>query len=168
MRHATVCCSLLVLALVTGVALGTVQAPAEVVTTRHASGRVHSESRFRNGLLDGTSRGWYASGARAYERSFVAGREHGTHRGWYESGAPHFVLHYSNGLSEGEQRRWYPSGQLRTVFHHHAGHEVGQQQLWNPDGSIHSNYVLRDGKRYGLLGAMGCTGKDRTSDGATP
>jgi antitoxin component YwqK of YwqJK toxin-antitoxin module len=67
--------------------------------------------------------------------------------------------HYRDGSSEGVQQVWYPSGQIFTSFHHHAGHEIGQQQMWNADGSIRSNYVIRDGRRYGLLGSMGCTGK---------
>src|SRR5439155_11394424 len=46
-----------------------------------------------------------------------------------------------------------------TSFHHHEGHELGQQQMWNPDGTIRSNYVIKDGRRYGLVGAMGCSGK---------
>ena len=145
MRRATICCSSLTIVLGVGAALGYRAVPADVVITRYPSGRPETERRYRNGVLDGTS------------------------RGWYESGAPRFVLHYSRGLSDGEQRRWYPSGRLRLLFHHRAGYEVGQQQLWNPDGSIRSNYVIRGGKRYGLLGATGCTGKDRRSDdGATP
>ena len=127
-----------------GAAPVALRAPAEVVVVRYPSGRVQSETRYRNGALDGTS------------------------RGWYENGAPRFVLHYANGLSDGEQRRWYPNGQPLTVLHHRAGHEVGWQRMWSRDGAIRSNYVIRGGKRYGLLGAMGCTGKKRPAEGATP
>src|SRR5438105_15958924 len=69
------------------------------------------------------------------------------------------VYHYHAGLSEATQRQWYPNGQPWTSFHHHEGHELGQQQMWNPDGTIRSNYVIKDGRRYGLVGAMGCSGK---------
>jgi antitoxin component YwqK of YwqJK toxin-antitoxin module len=87
----------------------------------------------------------------------------GEHRGWYENGAVKFVYHYTRGVSEGVQRQWFPSGQPFTAFHHHAGHEVGQQEMWNADGTLRSNYVIRDGRRYGLLGAVGCTGQEKAS-----
>lgn len=111
----------------------------EIVVERYASGHVRRISEYRDGKLDGVV------------------------RGWYESGAPMLRYHYRNGESEGLQQVWYPSGQIFTSFHHLAGHEIGQQQMWNADGSIRSNYVIRDGRRYGLLGAMGCTGKRDSS-----
>jgi antitoxin component YwqK of YwqJK toxin-antitoxin module len=106
------------------------------VVERWPSGRVRRESTYVDDVLDGPS------------------------RGWYEDGAPQFAYVYRHGLSEGEQRQWYPSGQIFTWFHDHLGHEVGRQRMWNPDGTIRSNYVIKDGKRFGLVGALGCTGKE--------
>jgi antitoxin component YwqK of YwqJK toxin-antitoxin module len=102
----------------------------------------------------------WPSGAVRRETAYVGEVLDGRSRGWYENGAAKFEYNYRRGVSEGEQREWYPSGQLFTLFHHDAGHEVGQQQMWNGDGTIRSNYVIKDGKRFGLLGAMGCTGKE--------
>jgi antitoxin component YwqK of YwqJK toxin-antitoxin module len=107
-----------------------------IVVERYANGQIKREATYRGEKLDGAVRGWYENGARKFE------------------------LHYRNDLSEGEQREWYPTGQLYTAFTHQAGHETGQQRMWNADGTIRSNYVIKDGKRYGLLGAMGCTGKE--------
>ena len=106
-----------------------------VVVDRWPNGTVRRETTYIGDVLDGPS------------------------RGWYENGAPQFDYAYRDGVSEGEQRQWYPSGQTYTLFHHRAGHEVGQQQMWNPDGTIRSNYVIKGGKRFGLIGALGCTGK---------
>ena len=106
------------------------------VVERWPNGRIRRESTYVGEVLDGPS------------------------RGWYESGAQQFAYFYRRGISEGEQRQWYPSGRIFTSFNHQAGHEVGQQRMWNPDGTIRSNYVIRDGKRFGLIGALGCTGKD--------
>ena len=94
------------------------------------------------------------------ESTFAGNALDGVSRGWYEDGAPQFVYFYRRGLSEGEQRQWYRTGQIYTAFTHRAGHEAGQQRMWNPDGTIRSNYVIKDGKRFGLIGALGCTGKD--------
>ena len=168
MRRAITMWSSLALLLGPGASSGPLGAPEVVVRQRYPNGALQTEHRYRNGVLDGTSRGWYESGVLAYERSYRDGREHGTHRAWYENGTRRSVLHYEDGLSEGEQRRWYRNGRLYTLFDHHASHELGQQQMWNADGSIRSNYVIRHGTRYGLLGAMGCKGTNRTPDGAEP
>jgi protein SCO1/2 len=109
--------------------------PPRVEAERYSNGRVRRIAEYRDGQLDGTV------------------------RQWYESGTVMSVLRYRRGLSEGEQRQWYESGQPYTTFHHHEGHEVGEQQMWNADGTVRSHYVIRDGRRYGLLGAMGCTGQ---------
>ena len=111
-------------------------APHRFVIERWENGGIKRETAYRGDVLDGPS------------------------RGWYENGAPRFVYAYRDGVSEGVQRQWYPSGQLYTSFNHRAGHEVGPQRMWNPDGSIRSNYFIKDGRRFGLLGALGCTGKD--------
>jgi antitoxin component YwqK of YwqJK toxin-antitoxin module len=119
--------------------LGGTSSPKRVVVDRWENGRVRRETTYRGELLDGPS------------------------RGWYENGARQFVYHYRNGVSEGSQEQWYPTGQPYTAFRHHAGHEAGQQRMWNADGTIRSNYVIRDGRRFGLLGAMGCSGKEKGS-----
>jgi hypothetical protein len=41
---------------------------------------------------------------------------------------------------------------------------VGQQRMWWPDGTLRANYVVRDGRRYGLLGAKGCVSVDSTTE----
>ena len=116
---------------------GTARTPDHrVVVERWDNRRIRRETTYSGNVLDGVSRGWYEDGALKFEYS------------------------YRNGVSEGEQRQWFPSGQIFTLFNHRAGHEVGQQRMWNADGSIRSNYVIKDGKRFGLIGAMGCTGKD--------
>jgi hypothetical protein len=130
------------LAVSTGARPAMIDASARVVVEQYPNGQTRRISHYRGDKLDGESRGWFASGARQ------------------------FVYVYRSGLSEGEQRQWFPTGQIFTLFHHRAGHEDGQQQMWNADGTIRSNYVIKDGRRFGLLGAMGCTGKDSVAAAA--
>ena len=103
---------------------------------------------------------YWPNGIRRRESTYLGNVLDGPSRGWYESGAPQFAYFYRSDLSEGEQRQWYASGKNYTWFNHRAGHEIGQQRMWNADGSIRSNYVIKDGKRFGLIGAVGCTGKE--------
>jgi len=103
---------------------------------------------------------YWPNGTPRRESTYLGDVLDGPSRGWYESGSPQFAYIYRSGVSEGEQRQWYPSGVNYTWFNHRAGHEIGQQRMWNADGSIRSNYVIKDGKRFGLIGALGCTGKE--------
>ena len=45
--------------------------------------------------------------------------------------------------------------------HYAPGHEAGSQRMWYADGTLRANYVARDGRRYGLMGAKGCVTEDR-------
>jgi len=106
--------------------------------------------------------GYWPSGAVAYERHYVNDREHGTEIGRWEDGSMRFVYHYRHGVMEGVAREWLRGGQLYRENHYERGQEAGQQRMWWPDGTLRSNYVVRDGRRYGLLGAKGCVASDST------
>jgi antitoxin component YwqK of YwqJK toxin-antitoxin module len=41
-------------------------------------------------------------------------------------------------------------------MNYEAGIEVGQQRQWYDDGSVRSNYVMKNGRRFGLLGTKNC------------
>ena len=111
----------------------------------------------------------HANGVRAERREYRRGLEHGVHRGWHENGAPRFVFHYINGIAEGVQEEWYFDGRRYTRFEYVAGHEEGRQQMWTDAGVLRANYVVEEGRRYGLMGTSGCKGtthEDRVSDRA--
>ncbi len=36
------------------------------------------------------------------------------------------------------------------------GHESGLQQLWQSDGALYANYIVREGRKYGLTGTKEC------------
>lgn len=120
------------------------------------------ESPYRNGKRDGVERAWYANGQLMYERRFSNGEESGEHLGWYSDGTRHFVYEFARGVLEGEAREWFPNGAAYRVFHYRAGHEEGAQEMWYPNGKRRANYVVHDGRRYGLPGSKGCTGSDST------
>jgi antitoxin component YwqK of YwqJK toxin-antitoxin module len=126
----------LVLAAGAGWVLGAPRDGPRVVTERYASGELSRRAEYQNGKLDGITRGWYQNGRLMYE------------------------YHYRRGLGEGLQRQWNRDGTLLLRLNQHQGHEAGLQQMWNLDGSVRSSYVIRNGKRYGLLGARGCTGRN--------
>jgi antitoxin component YwqK of YwqJK toxin-antitoxin module len=129
----------LLLAAGAGWLLGAPRAGPRVTVDRYVTGQLSRRAEYRNGKLDGVTRGWYQDGTVMYE------------------------YHYRQGLGEGLQQQWSRDGTLLLRLNQQHGHEVGLQQMWNSDGSVRSSYVIKDGKRYGLLGARGCTGRNATS-----
>ena len=39
---------------------------------------------------------------------------------------------------------------------YYKGYESGGQKVWYPNGLIKSNYIMKNGRRYGLLGTKNC------------
>ena len=100
----------------------------------------------------------YADGALREVRSYRAGREVGVHRGYWPSGAPRFEYEYRDGLMHGRAREWHEGGGQYREARYVRGHEEGAQRMWSADGSLRASYVVRDGRRFGFIGAVGCTG----------
>ena len=42
-------------------------------------------------------------------------------------------------------------------FNYKMGREFGSQKVWYLDGKIKSNYIIKNNRRYGLLGTKNCT-----------
>ena len=61
-----------------------------------------------------------------------------------------------NGQPQQRGSEWYENGQPATTRHFQHGHEEGAQQSWTANGTLFSNYVVKDGRRYGLWGSKPC------------
>jgi len=129
------------------------------VLEHFANGELKRDATYHDGKLQGLTRGWHDNGRLDYARTYSAGLEEGTHEGWYENGSRRFEYHFSKGLSEGISKQWYRNGKPYTLFHFANGQETGQQQMWDTEGKLRANFVIRDGRRYGLPGSAGCRGE---------
>lgn len=125
----------------------------------YADGALKRSEAWVDGRRHGSSVSWYGNGQMNELRVYVDGRKEGQHMGWYADGTLHFDYDFRLGLHEGNALEWYPSGILYRDFNYAAGQESGPQRMWNVDGSLRANYVVRDGRRFGLIGAKGCTGE---------
>ncbi len=112
---------------------------------------------FLNGLQEGICKKWYPGKQPAEERLFIAGKKEGIHKGWWPNGQPKFWFEISNDVYTGDFKEWNNNGILIKQAHYKNGQEDGRQQLFFDDGTIKSNYVIRNGRRYGLLGTKNCT-----------
>jgi hypothetical protein len=142
-----------------------VAVPATVVE-RYESGAPKRTEDWVDGRRDGASVSWYENGQMNEARSYRDGRKEGRHRGWYADGTRRFDYVFELGRLRGQALEWYPSGTLYRDFTYDAGHESGRQQMWNVDGTLRANYVVVEGRRFGLLGSKGCTGELVDASGA--
>lgn len=111
---------------------------------------------YLNGMLEGVQKQWYPNGVLAEERLYVSNKKEGQHKGWWENGKPKYCYQFYNDEYQGEVQEWYFSGQLFKRFHYEKGQEEGSERLWFEDGSVRANYVIKKGKKYGLIGIKLC------------
>jgi len=123
----------------------------------HTDGSVKQNTPYINGRRHGTDRAWYVDGTPMEERPYAAGKKEGLHRGWWPDGTLKFVYHFEHGLQEGVAREWFADGTPFRVFHFENGKEQGSQKMWYEDGTLRANYVVIDGRRYGLIGSKPCS-----------
>lgn len=109
-----------------------------------------------NGVEEGFQKRWYPNRQPAALRFYINGKKEGTHQTWWEDGKPKMSFTAYHNEYEGEFREWYASGLPAKDFHYVNGQEEGSEKLWWSDGKIRANYVIRDGKKYGLLGLKIC------------
>lgn len=111
---------------------------------------------FRKGLRHGEAQAWHPSGRLAYRRLFRYGQREGIHKGYWPSGQLQFEYRYVNDLFEGEQVGYYKTGQRAELRHYRKGQEEGVQKTWDAEGRLTSNYTVKEGRRYGLVGRFDC------------
>jgi antitoxin component YwqK of YwqJK toxin-antitoxin module len=109
-----------------------------------------------NGVEEGFQRKWYPNKQLAEERFYINGKKEGVHKKWWEDGKQAMLFTAYNNEYDGEFKEWYYTGQIAKDFHYVKGYEEGSEKLWWADGSIRANYVIRNGKKYGLLGLKTC------------
>jgi antitoxin component YwqK of YwqJK toxin-antitoxin module len=111
---------------------------------------------YLNGKENGPSRYYHPNGKLKAVRYARNGWKEGAHMGWYEDGQKQFEYHFKNDMFEGNQKEWLPSGSLYSDLNYEEGMESGSQRVWYPNGKIKTNYVIKNNRRYGLLGTKNC------------
>jgi antitoxin component YwqK of YwqJK toxin-antitoxin module len=84
------------------------------------------------------------------------GAKNGKQVSFWENGNKRFEFIAVNDAYEGELKEWSENGQLIHLAHYRNGQEEGEQKLWYDNGKIKANYVINNGRRYGLLGTKNC------------
>jgi antitoxin component YwqK of YwqJK toxin-antitoxin module len=113
------------------------------------------------GYVTGVVRGKAPDGTLRREGAFKKSMPVGLHRTWWPDGKKQSENNYLEGIPEGESRTWYANGNPYEVHRYKRGQEYGAQQVWFEDKRLKANYEIRNGRRYGNFGAMGCIGGDK-------
>lgn len=117
---------------------------------------------YLKGMLEGEQKQWYPNGILGEKRLYISNKKEGLHKGWWENGKPKYSYQFYNDEFHGEVLEWYFTGQLFKKFHYHIGHEEGSERLWYENGNIRANYVVKKGKKYGLIGIKLCRNPNET------
>ncbi len=132
------------------------QHPVTAVIVEHfANGRLARSSAFENGLQHGITRTWYADGSVESERTYQHGEKNGVHYGWWQNGNKQYEYHFANGAYDGFFKEWYENGKPLHVFQYSMGREISAIG-WRDNGKTYINFVMRNGRKYGLTNARLC------------
>lgn len=113
-------------------------------------------SHYTNGLEDGEWKKFYPGNKLREQRFFDHGMKVGVMRSWWENGQLQMLYHFAQDEYEGSCSEWNPQGVLVRELNYHRGHEEGSQRQWYDNGTVRSNYVVKNGRRFGLLGTKNC------------
>lgn len=111
---------------------------------------------YSDGREDGEWRKFFSDGRLQEQRYFVSGIKIGTLRRWWSNGKKMLDYNFKNGEYEGTCREWNEDGALLKEMNYSEGYETGAQKMFYDNGKIRSNYVVIDGRRFGLLGTKNC------------
>ena len=132
---------------------------------KYPNSQLKRKLEFFEGKQDGLSLGWYPDGAKQYHRTFQTGEKDGEHEGWWPNGQMKFKYTFSKGIYIDELKEWHSNGQLYKFMHYDLSGKEKDLKMWDETGKIMANYVVRDGRRYGLIGKKSCyTVKDPNND----
>jgi antitoxin component YwqK of YwqJK toxin-antitoxin module len=111
---------------------------------------------YNAGREHGIWKEFFANGLLKEKREFRDGLKTGEFLAWWENGKQRLAYNFINDEYEGTCREWNPDGLLVKEMNYKRGHEEGPQQWWYDNGKIKANYVIADGRRFGLLGTKNC------------
>lgn len=115
-----------------------------------------SVQSYFNGVEEGIQKKWYPNGQISEQRFYINGKKEGIQEGWWPNGRQKFYFTTYNNEYTGEFREWLDNGLLIKCFHYENGYEKGSQRLWWNDGTVRANYIIKNGRKYGLLGLKTC------------
>lgn len=117
-----------------------------IMVENHPRGSRKLEIEVRNGLLDGSSKGWYSNGQIEIDETFAADFSEGPRTRWYSNGVKRSVAHIRHGQLEGSYTEWHDNAQKAVVMTMEKGKPHGSVEAWHRSGALKSRSTLDHGK----------------------
>lgn len=108
--------------------------------------QLKSKSRIEEGVLNGISEGWHASGVKQVEEHFVDGASHGKRTQWYSSGEKQSEEDIVAGELNGVVKKWHENGQMAEEMTLVNGKPDGIARSWDEDGNLVAEVELKMGE----------------------
>lgn len=108
------------------------------------------------GKEDGVWKKFFDNGKLSEQRFYKNGIKTSRLTRWWPNGTTMLTYTFENGEYEGTCREWNAFGGLIKEMNYSKGHEAGTQKMFYDNGKVRSNYVVIDGRRFGLLGTKNC------------
>lgn len=113
-------------------------------------------TKYLFGTEHGEWKKYYPNKRLKEKRFFTNGTKTGEYIAWWENGKKQLDYFFVADEYEGTCKEWNKEGFLNKIMNYKKGHEEGHQQWWYDNGRIKANYVIKDGRRFGLLGTKNC------------
>lgn len=104
---------------------------------------------FKNGLKEGESRSYSDLGKLTAIGRFHEGLRDGLQEVWFIEGPKQQEERYVNGILEGIQTKWHLSGNIFRQENFKKG-KLLSRKVFYPTKEVFSNYVNKDGRKYGI------------------
>ena len=119
--------------------------------------KIKSLERYSNGKQQDLSETFYPNGDRESTRWYSKGEKDSVHMGWWENGNKKYEYHFSKGLYNGMFTEWYQSGKMIQQVMYANGKDL-YGKGWRENGKLYMNFVMKDGRRYGMNNSNLCYG----------
>jgi antitoxin component YwqK of YwqJK toxin-antitoxin module len=113
-------------------------------------------ANYLEGKEHGEWQKFYEHGLLKEKREFMDGKKTGEYVAWWGNGKQQLLYLFEDDEYEGTCKEWNEAGMLIKEMNYKKGHEQQTQRWWYDNGKIKANYVIKDGRRYGLLGTKNC------------
>ena len=123
---------------------------------KYSSGDTAFVRGYFNGVSEGRQSVWSEEHVLIENSFYINGKKEGLQQSWWSDGKPQLRFQTDNDLYQGEFLEWNREGLLIKQFNYEKGQEVGSQRLWWDNGTVRANYVIRNGRKYGLIGLKLC------------
>lgn len=129
------------------------------------TGNIRSEHNYKDNLVEGEGREYYANGQLRQVANYHNGELHGDFKAYYSTGQLYIHDYFVNGLQSGVYRKYNPQGQLIFMQHMKEGLRHGVSVFYLTNNKAHFSVVFDKGQIiYGKCGGDGSDGRDLTSD----